>query len=182
MSGSLWILALAVALAGPIGIGAGIYLHEFAPAGRGGHSLGVMLRGLSEASPLLAGLALLGLGLGPGVAAALALSLVLVPRLIRATFIALGGVDPRIRRAAESLGATPLEALRTLVLPAAGALLATRCVREVARAAGEAAPLVLLSASETLAWRAQDEPGVAVLLVVAVVLANGLAGRVERRS
>jgi len=117
----------------------------------------------------------MGLGLGPGVAAALALAVVLVPRFVRATDLALDSVDPRLRSAAEALGASPWDALRTLVLPAARPALVARGLREVARGVGEAAPLILLGAVEPLGHRALSEPAAALTLVLLVLAANAHA-------
>ncbi len=176
---TLILLLLAVGLAAPIGVGAGVYFRELAPRQGWVAWIGILLAGLAEASPLLAGLALWATGLPPGPASVLALALVLVPRLHRATDEALGDVDPRLRGAAEALGATRWEALRTLVLPQAIRPLLGRGVREVMRAAGEAAPLLLLGASEFLAVRALASSAVAGMLVLGVFAANVLALRMR---
>lgn len=180
MIATLALLLPALVLAVPVGVGAGVYFHELAPRAGWVPGLGVVLAGLSEASPLLAGLALLATGLPVGPAASLALVLVLVPRVQRATARCLAGVDPRLRTAAEALGASGWEALSTLVLPQIRRPLSGRLLRETVRAAGEAAPLLLLSAAEPLAARAATSPSIAGMLVLAVLAANVVSLRLGR--
>jgi phosphate transport system permease protein len=172
---SLALLVPAVAVAAPVGIGAGIYFHELAPRDGWLAYVGSGLSGLSEASPLLAGLALLAAGVSIHVASAGALALVLIPRLHRATHECLSAVDPRLRRSGEALGASEWEAVATLVLPRAAKPLLGRVLREIARAAGEAAPLIVLAASDSLAVQAIVSPVAAGALVLGVFLANLVA-------
>ncbi|GEM_PF-4519643 len=170
---------LLLLLSVPIGLGAGLYFAALVPEDGLRHQAGVVVAGLSEASPALAGLAVLGVGLQGSQVGALACgwALLLVPRLVRSVERALAEVDPGLQARAEALGATPWEALRTLVLPAAAPRLTGLAVRDVARTLGELAPLLVISAAglallQTHAWVA----GAAVAWVVA---ANVLATLLE---
>jgi ABC-type phosphate transport system permease subunit len=165
---------LLLSLSVPIGLGAGVWFQALAPQDGLASHLGALVAGLAEASPVLAGLAVLALGVGPAQPGVLAMawSLLLVPRLVRSTGRALDEVDPGLRRAAEGLGVTPWESLHTLVLPAAAPRLAGLVLRDLARTLGELAPLFLFAA--VLA----PTPLVVSNLVVAATLAWVVAANV----
>ncbi len=172
---------LAMLLSLPVGVGAGLYFHTFAAEDSAVAQVGGWLAGLAEASPLLPAVALLGLSGGAVSEPMLGLAavLILVPRLVRSTRRELRRVDPGLRLAAEGLGATPWEALRTVVLPQARPRLVGSVLRDLARTAGELAPFfvfaVALNASGTY-----SEGGLGWLLGW-VVAANRLATWLERR-
>ncbi|MDQ4097554.1 MAG: ABC transporter permease subunit, partial [Actinomycetota bacterium] len=85
------------------------------------------------------------IGLGPTVlAAALTLSLLVLPIVAIASREAIRAVPQSIRQGALALGATPLQAVRTQVLPAAVPGIATGSILALSRAIGEAAPLLLV--------------------------------------
>lgn len=71
------------------------------------------------------------------IAAALAAGLVSLPLMVRAMEVALAGVDPRLEKAARSLGAGPLRTVLTVTLPLAYRGLAAAAILGFARGLGE---------------------------------------------
>ena len=71
------------------------------------------------------------------IAAALAAGLVSLPLMVRAIEVALAGVDPRLEKAARSLGAGPIRSLLTVTLPLAYRGMAAAALLGFARGLGE---------------------------------------------
>jgi len=144
------LVVLTTALAVPVGVGAALWLEEYAVPGT--------LRSIVERSiTTLAGIPSLLQGLfgfvlfarafgwhrGP-LAAAATLAIVLLPMVITSSREALRAVPATLREASTALGADRLQALRHVVLPNAMPGILTGVVLSLARAAGETAPLVAL--------------------------------------
>ena len=150
--GTLWVVGLTAALCLPVGIGAAIYLEEFADNRRWwNRMLEVNIQNLAAVPSIVYGILGLGflvrgpIGLGPTVlAAALTLSLLVLPIVVIASREAFRAVPQSIRQGALALGATPWQAVRTQVLPAAVPGIATGSILALSRAIGEAAPLLLV--------------------------------------
>ena len=83
---------------------------------------------------------------GDILAGALTLTLVILPIIIIASIEALRAVPEAQREGAYALGATRWQVTRRAVLPAAGAGIITGIILAIARAIGEAAPLILVGA------------------------------------
>jgi len=71
------------------------------------------------------------------VAAALAAGLVSLPLMVRAIEVAIAGVDPRLERAARSLGAGPLRTIATVTIPLAYRGILAAALLGFARGLGE---------------------------------------------
>jgi len=150
--GTVWIVGLTAAMCLPVGVAAAVYLEEFADNRRWWNRLiEVNIQNLAAVPSIVYGILGLGfivrgpLGLGPTVlAAALTLSLLVLPIVIIASREALRAVPTSFREGALALGATPLQAVRTQVLPAAVPGIATGAILALSRAIGEAAPLLLV--------------------------------------
>lgn len=150
--GSVQIVTLALVVAAPLGVGAGVFLAEYGTSGPPAQ----MIRALSQdvsAIPALAhgvfGFAVFGglLGLGPTVlTAGLTLALLVVPGIVEATEDAVRRVPARQREAALALGATRFQVALRVVLPSASRGVAGGVLRATARALGEAAPLIVIGA------------------------------------
>ncbi|HEX2173052.1 MAG TPA: phosphate ABC transporter permease PstA [Dehalococcoidia bacterium] len=150
--GTIWVVGLTAAFCLPVGIGAAIYLEEFANRDRWWNKLiEVNIQNLAAVPSIVYGI--LGLGflvhgigdLGRTVlAAALTLSLLVFPIVVIASREAIRAVPNSIRLGALALGATPWQAIRTQVLPAAVPGIATGSILALSRAIGEAAPLLLV--------------------------------------
>ena len=147
--GTLVIDLTALLVALPIGIGAGIMLAEYRE-----HPLNGLLRTLNDTMngmpAILKGMLIFALVVKPsgtfsGFAGALALAIVMLPIIARATEGALGLVPWSIREAGLALGIPRWRVIMATVLPVARPGLVTGALIAFARAAGEAAPLLLTS-------------------------------------
>jgi len=148
--GTLWVTLLVALITLPIGIGAAIYLEEYAGRGRIARLINISnLAGVPSIVYGIFGLAIFvrGLDLGRTVfAASLTLSLLILPVVIISSAEALKAVPPSQREAAYALGATRWQVIRRALLPAAAPGILTGIVLAVARAVGETAPLILIGA------------------------------------
>jgi phosphate transport system permease protein len=150
--GTLWMVGIAVALTVPLGLLAAVYLDM--TRSRPSRMFRTVVEAMTALPSILAGLfiyALWILTLGnkrSGLAAALALSVMMLPYIIRAADLSLRLVPANLREAAAALGATGWRGEWQIVLPTARSGLATAVILGVARAIGEASP-VLLTAGYT---------------------------------
>ena len=150
--GTLWVMAFTTAVAVPVGVGAAIYLEEFARRNLFTKIIEINISNLAGVPSVVYGL--LGLALfanwarlGPSIiTGALTLSLLVLPIIIVASREGLRSVPPSIREAAMALGATRWQAVRFQVLPAALPTILTGIILALARAIGETAPLIVIGA------------------------------------
>ena len=146
--GSLWLIGVTTLLAVPIGIGAAIYLEEYATASWWRRLVQLNISNLAGVPSIVYGILGLGLfvramALGQSViSGALTLTLVVLPVVILASQEALRAVPNTIRHASYALGATRWQTVWHQVLPAALPGIMTGVILAIARALGEAAPLV----------------------------------------
>ena len=152
LAGSLWLLGLTTVISVPIGIGAAIYLEEYANKNRWRTLVQTNIANLAGVPSIVYGI--LGLGLFVRfmalersiLAGALTLSLVVLPIIILASQEALRAVPPSIRSASFALGATKWQTVWHQVLPASIPGIMTGVILAIARALGEAAPLLAIGA------------------------------------
>lgn len=136
----------------PIGVAAAIYLVEYASDSRLNRLLQTNISNLAGVPSIIYGILGLAvfvraLALGPTVlAAAMTLSLLILPVVIIASIEALKAVPSAQREGAFALGATRWQMVRRSVLPAAAPGIMTGIILAMARAIGEAAPLILIGA------------------------------------
>lgn len=151
IAGSLYVISLTGLIAIPLGIGAAIYLEEYAPP-RWSGLVETNLAQLAGVPSILYGLLGLGLfvhvlGMGTSVVAgALSLAMLVLPLVILTTREALRDVPATAREAAMALGATRWETVRQVVLPVAWPRITTGVILALSRALGETAPLILVGA------------------------------------
>ena len=151
--GSLWLLFLTGLISVPLGLGAAVYLEEYATDTRINRMIEVNISNLAGVPSIIYGL--LGLGIfvqllapvtgGKSVlSGALTLSLLILPVIIVATREALRAIPRAIREGGYALGATKWEVIRSHLLPMAlpGAL--TGIILALSRAIGEAAPILVV--------------------------------------
>jgi len=146
--GTAVIMALATAIAMPIGILTALYLTEF--AGRwSGRAFRLILDLLNGLPTIVVGLFVFGLLVvghhQSGFAGSFALAIIMLPLIARATQEVLLLVPVGLREAADALGVSHWRTVRGVVLPTARGGILTATVLAVARGAGETAPLILLS-------------------------------------
>jgi len=152
--GTLMVIAGVVALIVPVGVGAAVHLEEYADPTRPWNRLiDLNIQNLAGVPSIvfgILGLAFIARGpLGLGFVAAagsLTLSLLVLPTIILASREALRAVPSSIREGSLALGATPLQTTWRQVLPSAAPGIVTGVILSVARAIGEAAPLLLVGA------------------------------------
>ena len=156
--GSFSISAIVALVAFPIGIGAAIYLEEYAGDTRLNRFISTNVRNLAGVPSIVYGLLGLALfvrlvdlvGLGGQtagknvVAAGLTLAILVLPIVIITASEALRAVPDSIREAGYGVGATQWEVIKHHVLPAAGPGILTGTVLTLARAFGETAPLIVI--------------------------------------
>lgn len=155
LRGTFWIGAFVVLLAFPLGVAAAIYLEEYAPPSRLTRVVDVNIRNLAGVPSIVYGIlgfaifvkALGGLTGGRTVVAAgVTLAVLVLPIVIITSAEAIRAVPTEIREAAFGVGATSWEVTRDHVLPYAAPGILTGTVLSLARALGEAAPLILVGA------------------------------------
>jgi phosphate transport system permease protein len=150
--GTIWVITLTALITIPIGVGAAIYLEEYANRERWWNRLVELnIQNLAAVPSIVYGI--LGLAffvrgfvaLGQTIlAAALTLSLLVLPIVIISSREAIRAVPSSIRQGALALGATKWQMIWRQVLPGAIPGMATGSILALSRAIGEAAPLVLL--------------------------------------
>jgi phosphate transport system permease protein len=152
--GSLWVVGITAAISLPLGIGAAIYLEEFADPERWYNRLiELNVQNLASVPSVvygILGLAFIARGpLGLGftvITAALILVLVVLPTVVIASREALRAVPTSLREGSLALGATEWQTVQRQVLPAAIPGIATGSILSTSRALGESAPLLLTGA------------------------------------
>jgi phosphate transport system permease protein len=148
--GTIVIVALATVIATPVGILSALYLTEFASSWTA-NAFRLVLDLLNGVPSIIIGLFIFGLlvvGHGQsGFAASVALAIIMLPLIARATQETLLLVPAGMREAADALGVSRWRTVRGVVLPTARGGILTATVLSVARAAGETAPLILVSAA-----------------------------------
>jgi len=150
--GSIYVIALTAALAVPVGVGAAIYLEEYAGRSRLSRIIEINIANLAGVPSIIYGL--LGLGLfvramsmGRSVLAGSAtLALLVLPMVIISTREALRAVPKSLREGSYALGATRWQTVWYQVLPAALPGVLTGLILALSRAIGETAPLITIGA------------------------------------
>jgi phosphate transport system permease protein len=155
ISGSLLLVAFVVVVAFPLGIGAAVYLEEYASDTRLNRFINVNVRNLAGVPSVVFGL--LGLAIfvklfagftgGRSVmSAGITLAILVLPIVIITSAEALRAVPNSIREAGYGVGATKWEVIRSHVLPSAAPGILTGTVLSLSRAIGETAPLLMVGA------------------------------------
>ncbi|MBW3556139.1 MAG: phosphate ABC transporter permease PstA [Actinobacteria bacterium] len=154
--GTAWLMGLTALFSFPIGVGAAVYLEEFAPRNRLTSFVEANIANLAGVPSVVYGI--LGLGvfvrfmrMGPSLlAGGLTLALMSLPLIIIAARESLRAVPVSIRLAAYALGATKWQAVRHHVLPAAMPGTMTGVILSLSRAIGETAPLIVIGAAVSI--------------------------------
>jgi phosphate transport system permease protein len=158
--GSLELIAGVILFVVPVGIGAALYLEEYADKTRWWNRLiEVNIQNLAAVPSIIYGI--LGLGFivrGPFdlgfvlAAGSLTLALLVLPMVIIAAREAIRAVPDSIRQGSLALGATKWQTIRRQVLPASVPGILTGVILAVSRALGEAAPLLLVGSAAFLTF------------------------------
>jgi phosphate transport system permease protein len=161
IAGSLWLLGLVAAIGIPVGVGAGVYLEEYARPGRLRSFIQMNIANLAGVPSIVYGILGLALfvrafgvkaiALGPTLlAGVLTLSLLILPIIVLTTQEALRAVPQSLRQAAVALGGTRWQVVWDHVLPSALPGIMTGTILGLSRAIGETAPLLLVGAAGSI--------------------------------
>jgi phosphate transport system permease protein len=155
--GSFWIGVFVAVLAFPMGVAAAIYLDQYAPRNRLTSILELAIRNLAGVPSVVYGL--LGLflfvetewiadltGGRSTVSAGLTLAILVLPIVIITSQEAFRSVPSGLKEGAYGVGSTKWQMIRTQMLPYAAPGILTGTLLSMARAIGEAAPLILIGA------------------------------------
>jgi phosphate transport system permease protein len=154
--GTFWIGVITVVLAFPLGIGAAVYLEEYARDTRITRFINVNIRNLAGVPSIVYGILGFAIfvrtfdGFTGGrsvVAGGITLAILVLPIVIITASEAIRAVPNSLREGGYGVGATRWEVVRTQVLPYAAPGILTGTVLSLARALGEAAPLILIGAT-----------------------------------
>jgi phosphate transport system permease protein len=172
--GTFWLMGLTALFSVPLGVGAAIYLEEFAPKNWFTKIIQINIANLAGVPSIVYGL--LGLavfvralsdvtdgsvfgiqGTSRSVlAGALTMSLLILPMIITSTQEALKAVPNSYREGALALGSTNWETVRNHVLPPAAPGILTSIILGLSRAIGESAPLMTIGALTYVAFLPQS--------------------------
>ncbi|MBT5774237.1 MAG: phosphate ABC transporter permease PstA [Dehalococcoidia bacterium] len=158
--GSLWVISFTALWTFPVGVGAAIYLEEYARPGRVTSLIRTNISNLAGVPSIVYGLLGLQLfvrgtiGIGPDLggfgrtvmAGSLTLALLVLPILIVASQEAIRAVPSSVRAASYGLGATRWQTVQHHVLPQALPGVMTGTILAISRAIGETAPLIAIGA------------------------------------
>jgi len=146
--GTLYLVAGAIAIALPLGVGAAVFLIEYTREGRITRIIrtGVdLLNGTPSIVFGLFGFAFIVLFLNVGIsmiAGQITLALMVLPTVIRTTEEALKNIPHSLREGSLALGATRWQTISRVVLPPAVPGILTGAILSIGRAAGETAPIM----------------------------------------
>jgi phosphate transport system permease protein len=151
--GTFWLTLGTGIVAVPLGIGAAIYLSEYAPDNRWTRTIRIAIINLAGIPSVVYGL--FGLGLfvlflkfGTSIlAGSLTLSIMTLPVIISTTEEALRAVPNSFRVVSISMGGTRWQTIRRVVLPQALPGMLTGIILGLERAAGETAPILFTVAA-----------------------------------
>lgn len=153
--GTLYLIVGVIVLVVPLGVGAAVYLEEYADKTRWWNRLiELNIQNLAGVPSIIYGI--LGLAFivrGPLdlgfilAAGSLTLALLVLPTVILAAREAIRAVPPSIREGSLALGATQWQTIRRQVLPASIPGIITGVILAISRAIGETAPLLLVGAA-----------------------------------
>lgn len=143
----------------PLGVASAVWLEEYANNTRTARVINVVIRNLAGVPAVVYGL--LGYAMFVGgpfrqltggrsvMAAGLTLSVLVLPIVVITSAEAIRAVPASLRDGGYALGATRSQMIRTLVLPNAAGGILTGTILGLARALGEAAPLILVGAKQS---------------------------------
>jgi phosphate transport system permease protein len=160
--GTMWLVAVALVASVPLGIGAAIYLSEYAPDNWFTRAINLAIINLAGVPSIVH--ALFGVGafvlffrFGTSIlAASLTLAVMTLPVVIVATRESLQAVPRAFREACWNMGATRWQTIRSVVLPNALSGILTGVILEVSRTAGETAPIMFTGAAFFLPFLPQS--------------------------
>jgi len=156
--GTTLVMIVTALTAIPMGVGAGVYLEEYAPKNWFTGLIEINIANLAGVPSIVYGLMALGLFVyqfrfGQSIlSAGLTLALLILPIVIVATREAIRAVPSSMREAAYALGATKWQTTKDHVLPYSMGGILTGVIIALSRAIGETAPLITIGALTFIAF------------------------------
>ncbi|MGH7230410.1 MAG: phosphate ABC transporter permease PstA [Nitrospiraceae bacterium] len=156
--GTILVMFVTASAALPLGLGAAVYLEEYAPKNWMTDLIEINIANLAGVPSIVYGLMALGLfvyqfQLGQSIlTAGLTLALLILPMVIIATREAIRSVPNTIREAAYALGATKWQMVKHHVVPYSMGGILTGLIIAMSRAIGETAPLITIGALSFIAF------------------------------
>ena len=150
--GTFLLVLLSLIISAPIGILAGVYLSEFATDNWFTRIINLAVVNLAGVPSIVHGLFGVGafvyfMDMGRSLlAASSTVAVMTLPVIITSTKEALSSVPQSFRAACWNMGATKWQTIRTIVLPNSISGILTGVILQVARAAGETAPILFTGA------------------------------------
>ena len=156
--GTFWLMLVTAAVAVPVGVGAAVYLEEYAAPGRVLRLVTLNIANLAGVPSVIYGVLGLAvfvrvLGFGASfVSGGVTLALLVLPVIVIATQEALRSIPAGVRESAYALGATRWQVVRAHLLPLAAPGALTGIILALSRAIGETAPILVVGAATFLAF------------------------------
>ncbi|MDZ7709467.1 MAG: phosphate ABC transporter permease PstA [Roseovarius sp.] len=156
--GSLYVMLVTAFLAIPIGVGAGLYLEEYAKKGWVSNFIEINVSNLAGVPSIIYGLLALGLfvyGFNFGktiLVAGMTLALLILPIVIVSTREAVRSIPKIIKEGAYGLGADQWQVMWNYIIPAARPGILTGAIVGLSRAIGETAPIITIGALTFIAF------------------------------
>ncbi|MDZ7746655.1 MAG: phosphate ABC transporter permease PstA [Halobacteriales archaeon] len=157
IGGSILLMITVALLSFPLGVGAAIYLEEYAPNNRFTRLIDVNISNLAGVPSVVYGL--LGLGVfvryfgqptGTVLVGGATLALLILPIVIISSREAIRSVPEDMRQASYGMGATRWQTVKNVVLPRSFSGILTGTILALGRAIGETAPLIMIGAPDVL--------------------------------
>lgn len=156
--GSLCVMLTTACCAIPLGIGAGLYLEEYAPKNWITHLIELNIINLAGIPSITFGLMALGIfvykfGWGQSIlTAGMTLGLLVLPIIIVTTRESVKAIPKTIREASYAVGASKWQTIRYHILPYSSGGILTGVIIALSRAIGETAPLITIGALTFVAF------------------------------
>jgi phosphate transport system permease protein len=158
IAGTFWLMTITAAVAVPLGVGAAVYLEEYARPGPLLRLVTLNIANLAGVPSVIYGILGLAvfvrvLGFGASfLAGGVTLALLVLPVIVIATQEALRAIPRGVRESAYALGATRWQVVRAHLLPLAAPGALTGVILALSRAIGETAPILVVGAATFLAF------------------------------
>jgi len=190
---TLWVTAVATAVAVPVGVGCAAYLSEVArPAIRetvkpiiellaGLPSVVMGFIGLLILSPLIQSMFNLNTGLS-GLSAGIMLSLMSLPVIVTVSEDAMRAIPDDFRQAAYALGATKWEVVRYVAIPAALSGIAAAIMLGIGRAIGETMTVLMIAGGALAVPVTPTVPMMPMTAAIASGIGNAVRGGLQYQA
>ncbi len=156
--GTTLVMVVTAAIAIPLGVGAGLYLEEYASKNLLSDIIEVNVSNLAGVPSIIYGLLALGffvyaLDMGQTIlVGGLVLSLLILPIVIVATREAVRAIPSGLRESAYGIGANRWQVMWSYILPSARPGILTGAIVGLSRAIGETAPIITIGALTYIAF------------------------------